>query len=43
MMLSNSSTTFQLQAMGSPSGCETMCNDWPVEMDPLSTVILGKL
>ena len=44
IMLSNSSTTCQqLEAMGSPSGCETMCNDWPVEMDPLSTVILGKL
>lgn len=43
-MFSNNSTTSQLQAaMASSGGEEKSWNDWPVEMDPLSTVVLGQL
>ena len=42
-MFSDNSTTSQLQAAASSSSEEKLWNDWPVEMDPLSTVVLGQL
>jgi len=42
-MFANNSTSSQLQAAVSSSSEEKSWNDWPVEMDPLSTVVLGQL